>query len=336
MVGVARHFIKAHDVSFHKMNIFVSIASYKDPLLWKTVDNCLSNALHPENIYFGIVDQSDTAFNISQFSYRNKINYICFDPIYSRGPCWARSIAHSFYNNQTYVLQIDSHTVFDQYWDDRLIQSLNECLKKSSKVVISSYPRPFEIINDEVIKNKLDNTVMTFRPNETAAILEHNPVFAFISVNVVSEIPILGYHVAGGFIFTSGNFFQEIPYDPQIYFLGEEQNIAIRAWTHGWDIYHISEAPLYHLYYKSSNRPLHWDNEDDKNRSIKWVILNELSRNRMCDLLLRQKNLGIYGLGHTRSLREFSEFSGINYIDKTINTINNIEQSRKTINIIIT
>lgn len=318
MVRVAEHFIKVHDVFFNKMKIFVSIASYKDSLLWKTVDNCLSMALRPENISFGIVDQSEQQFNLADHTHRDKISYIHFNSFYSRGPCWARSIAHSLYNNEDYVLQIDSHTMFDQHWDDRLIQSFNECRINSSKVVISSYPRPFEIVNEELVKNKLDNTVMIFRPVGDAIITDYDPTFSFSSVNINSTTSILGYHVAGGFIFSSGNFFQEIPYDPHLYFIGEEQNIAIRAWTHGWDIYHISEAPLYHLYYKEANRTLHWDVEEEKNRLIKWTRLNNISKSRMCDLLFTKKNLGVYGLGHTRSLIEFSEFSGINYIDKTI------------------
>lgn len=34
--------------------IFIQIAAYRDPELLKTIEDCLKNADHPENLRFGI------------------------------------------------------------------------------------------------------------------------------------------------------------------------------------------------------------------------------------------------------------------------------------------
>jgi hypothetical protein len=305
------------------MTIFVSIASYKDPILWNTVSDCINNAEFPDKIKFGIVDQSDIEFDIDSHPNKKQITYFHFNPKYSRGPCWARSIANSFYTNEDFVLQIDAHTIFDKNWDTILIQTLNKCRTKSPKSLISSYPPAFKIVDGEFIKNIKENVVVVFKPNNNAVINEKDPGFGFIGYEINSNEPILGYHVAGGLIFAPGDFLLEVPYDPNVYFLGEEQNIAIRAWTSGWDLYQIPNIPIYHLYYSSSLRPLHWDKEDDKDRQLRWFELRDISSKRLCDLLFNQKNLGKYGLGSVRSLNDFAEFSGINYLDKTINRVNN-------------
>lgn len=303
------------------MTILVNIASYKDALLWKTVDDCLSNAFYSENIRFAIVDQTVTPYNIRSHIHCDKISYFHFHPDLSRGPCYARSIAHSFYAGEDYVLQIDAHTIFDKDWDLYLIKALNECQKFSEKCILSSYPQEFNITEDGIIKKQKPDYITVFKPKEDAVITNENPSFSFRGHNIKSSTPAVGIHVAGGFIFAPGNFFQEIPYDPALYFIGEEQNIAIRAYTHGWDIYHYPGIPVYHLYHSNNSRPLHWDKGEDTNRPIKWYTLRDRSRKRLADLLFNNENLGVYGLGRTRSLIDYNVLSGIDYINKKITVI---------------
>lgn len=303
------------------LTILVNIASYKDALLWKTVDDCLSNASYPDNIRFAIVDQTEIPYNIRSHIHCDKISYFHFHPDFSRGPCWARSIAHSFYAGEDYVLQIDAHTVFDKGWDIYLINALLSCQKLSEKCILSSYPQKFIITETGIVKNQKPNVITVFKPKVDAVITSENPSFSFKGYNIKSDKPAIGIHVAGGFIFAPGNFFQEILYDPCLYFIGEEQNIAIRAYTHGWDIYHYPGIPVYHLYHSNNSRPLHWDKDEDDYRQIKWYTLRERSRKRLADLLFNNENLGVYSLGKKRSLIDYSNFSGINYINKKINAI---------------
>lgn len=300
------------------MKIFVNIVSYRDPLLWDTINSCLDNCSDPGRLHFGIVDQSDSEYDIQKHYARDQITYFHMSPKYSRGPCWARSMAYSFYNGQDYFLQVDSHTVFDKNWDTKLLNTLAECQKENIKSILSSYPPEFQFVDDTVVKNSTVGIVTIFRPKDDAAITEENPSFSFKGYTVRGTDPVKGFHIAGGFIFGPAEFISQVPYDPAMYFLGEEQNLAVRAWTSGWDIYQTSDIPVYHLYHTKTKRPLHWDKDDDLNRPVRWYELQKKSRQRLADLVFQRKNLGIYGLGTVRSIQDFAEFSGIDYTNETI------------------
>jgi hypothetical protein len=96
----------------------------------------------------------------------------------------------------------------------------------------------------------------------------------------------------------------------------------VRAYTHGWDIYHTTHVPIYHLYntgeVETSHRELHWSPDVDEKRNQRWWDLDNKSKERMTNLLHRNKDLGVYGLGKSRSLVEYANFSGIDYRNKTL------------------
>ncbi len=46
------------------MKIFLSISSYKDPLLVNTLQSAYENAHHKENIVFAVVDQSESRLDL--------------------------------------------------------------------------------------------------------------------------------------------------------------------------------------------------------------------------------------------------------------------------------
>jgi hypothetical protein len=125
--------------------------------------------------------------------------------------------------------------------------------------------------------------------------------------------------MAAGCIFTRGRFVEDIPYDPNYYFYGEELSMALRAFTHGFSFFHIPDVPLFHLYTDVSNIPrkLHWDPEDDKNRAIKWNELEKKSLDRLDDLFAENIE-GSMGLGSERSLDDYAMISGIDLKNKKV------------------
>ncbi len=105
-----------------------------------------------------------------------------------------------------------------------------------------------------------------------------------------------------------------MPYDPNLYFMGEETSLAARLWTHGWDIYHPNRSLVFH-YWPRDYRRTHWDDVEG------WADLDARSRRRVCDLLAGQQSRDgatpapgdRYGLGCVRSLAEYQEFSGVDF-----------------------
>ena len=125
--------------------------------------------------------------------------------------------------------------------------------------------------------------------------------------------------MAAGCVFTRGDFVEEIPYDPNYYFYGEELSMALRAFTHGYSFFHIPDVPLFHLYTDVTNLPrkLHWDPEDDKNRAVKWHELEKNSLDRLDDLFAGNIE-DLMGLGLERSLEDYALLSGIDLKNKII------------------
>lgn len=298
--------------------IFVSIASYCDPLLQQTITDALAKATDKNGINFGIVEQApaDQRLNLRGI----KSRYVGIDPYEARGACWARSICMSLYQGEDYFLQIDSHMLFEDNWDELLIHRLNSC--PSPKPIISSYPNAFEMIDGEPKpKPSTDRAICHIVNGDFPA--DHF-VLSFIGQPAATDMA-PGFSVGAGCIFTKGQFVYEVPYDPWLYFHGEEQSIAARAFTFGWDIFHVP-LPLYHLYDTEPGncyRPKHWSEQDDQVRKQRWWEFDNAAKARI-NKLFSLHPLGIYGLGPVRSLRDYESFSGIDYTNRTIH-----EQARK-------
>ena len=304
------------------MTIFISVASYCDRLLEQTVRDALAKASRPDKLRFGIVEQNFMEKRFKFDDIKSQVRYVGIDVRDTRGACWARSLAMSLYSGETWFMQIDSHTVFDQGWDDTLLLAAARCSQMSPKFVISNYPHPFKMVDDAPVPEKTNDGGVCNYVNDDCEFKEENTIILFTASARASDTPLRGFHIAAGFIFTHGRFVYEVPYDPHLYFEGEEQTLSVRAWTHGWDIYHTTDIPIYHLYstgdVETSHREVHWSPNSDKERNQRWWELDNKSKARMTALLQQNADLGIYGLGKVRTLIEYANFSGIDYRNKTI------------------
>lgn len=292
--------------------IFISIASYCDDRLRYTMADALVKAKYKSDINFGIVEQAPLIKRINLRS--NKARYVGIDPFESRGACWARSICMSLYQGEEFFLQIDSHMLFDQDWDEKLINTLQAC--PSPKPIISSYPNAFEIIDGKPVRKPAAHRAICHIVKGDFP--EDSLVLSFEGRPVDSDL-VPGFTVGAGCIFTHGQFIQEVPYDPWLYFHGEEQALAARAYTFGWDIFH-TPLPIYHLYDTDPDncyRPKHWSEQDDKLRKQRWWELDKAAKERISKLFSGQ-SLGIYGLGPVRTLKQYEDFSGIDYTNRVI------------------
>ena len=92
------------------MSIFVSIASYRDPELIRTVRSAIDNKSGKHEIYFGIVVQ-DHEKDVPDLSWVTNLSLTIMHPKEARGAGFARAIAMHSYTGQDYYLQVDSHTL---------------------------------------------------------------------------------------------------------------------------------------------------------------------------------------------------------------------------------
>jgi hypothetical protein len=305
------------------MTVFVSIASYCDPVLGFTLGRALATARWPDQLHFGVVDQSPAgapqppAADVRPA----RLSYVRIDPLYARGPCWARAIAMSLYDGEQWFFQIDSHMDFDPRWDERLMAQALALLPGRQGLVLSAYPNAFAFEGGQVIRRPCTDKVLAHVVKPGSGFEPDHPVLGFEAHPVDQNTAVPGFHVAAGCLFAPGQFVQAFPYDPFYYFHGEEQALAARLFTHGWDIFHMPSQPVYHLYNTGESgappRPMHWDAAHDTQRQLTWWTLEQRSRARLAALLVGEP-LGVYGLGRVRSMADYAAFSGIDYAARTL------------------
>ena len=297
--------------------IFIQIASYRDPELLKTLDDCIKNAKNPTRLRFSICRQyspDDNGMDEPE-KYRDDDRFKIQDVLYteSKGVCWARNQVQQQYEGEDYTLQLDSHHRFAPNWDETLINMVLQLQKKGhKKPLLTSYVPSYDPEDDP--KSRVpDPWKMDFD-----RFIPEGAVFFLPSTiegwkDMTEPVPSRFYsaHMA----FSVGKFAEEVQHDPEYYFHGEEISIAVRAFTHGYDLFHPHRPVIWHEYTRKG-RTKHWDDHTGQNKTTNWGVTNSAShlRNRKLfemDGLKNDIDFGKYGFGDKRTVREYEKYAGI-------------------------
>lgn len=293
--------------------IFVQIASYRDPELVPTVRDLISKADNPNNLRICILNQWHEEDDIDLVEWKDdpRFEILSAKSHESKGVCWARNILNTKYDGEKYTLQIDSHHRFIQGWDTELISMLDKLIENGvKKPILTAYAPPYYPQSTDVINTPLQIDYDKFTPE---GILLTKPSIIPDHENLTS--PIKSRFISGHFIFTLGKFVNEVPYDRELYFYGEEITMAVRAFTNGWDLYTPHKVILYHEYTREG-KPKHWDEYK------RWEELDNHSHDRIRKLLgidgkvctpCLKKRMGVYHLGTKRTKEEYEQYSGIHF-----------------------
>lgn len=300
--------------------IFVQIASYRDVECQHTVKDLFEKATHPERVFVGICWQfvkgeDDICFEVP-YPRPDQVRVHEEDALTGKGACWARSLVQKLWRGEEFTLQIDSHMRFEQGWDELLLGMWRDC--EDEKAVLTCYP-PSYTPPDELERKWVFG--MAARPFDEHGILLLNGKPAFAVDKGLPKKPINGVFVSANMLFGPASIISDVPYDPNLYFFGEEITLAVRLWTHGYNIFHPNALVIYHDWVRN-RRPTHFgDHKDWRDidmRSfarVRHMLRTEIS----CDASITQ-GLDQFGLGNVRSLTEYEAHSGVDFTRKTIAT----------------
>ncbi len=237
--------------------IFVSIASYRDPEAPHTVRSLLEKADRPQNITIGVLSQLEQDHDSHcVVGSTPQVREVIVPARESRGACWARHrIFTTLMHDEDFVLQIDSHSRFDPGWDTCLLQMYEST--NDPNAVLSTYPSAFDP-HTGFFSPQMYNRFDCQNFNGEGLPIVSSAAF---SLDKAPATLALTPFIAGGCMFTTTRAVRTVPYDPFLYFVGEELNYAIRLWTHGFNIYTPNRGFMYHFYGKSPVAPKHWDDQ---------------------------------------------------------------------------
>jgi len=297
--------------------IFIQVASYRDPQLIPTINSIIENAKYPENLVFGIARQfneGDVFDDLSQFGDDERFRVLNIPYEEAQGVCWARHLTQQLYQNEEYTMQLDSHMRFEPNWDDEFISMIKQLQEKGhSKPLLTGYVSSFD--PDIYPKGR---TQEPWRMSFDRFIPEGTIFFLPESIpnwkNLTEPVPARFY--SAHFCFTLGQFSKEVQHNPEMYFHGEEMSITVRAYTHGYDLFHPHKILVYHEYTRKG-RTKHWDDHRD------WGQSNNNSHSIYRKLFgmdgtPQEGHDGPFGFGSVRTVRDYEKYAGILFEQRAV------------------
>ena len=296
--------------------IFVQIASFRDPQLSLTIESMLENAKFPKNLVIGICNQynKEDDFNIDEYRKDKRFKIIDVLDVDSKGVCWARNQVQQLYKKEEYTLQIDSHMRFEKDWDETLINMFKQLQDKGfEKPLLTGYVSSFDPDNDP--KGRVNEpwrmSFDRFIPEGAVFFLpETIPNWQSLTEPVPSRF------YSAHFCFTLGKFAEEVQHDPEFYFHGEEISIAVRAHTHGYDLFHPHKVVIWHEYTRKG-RIKQWDIDKE------WYKKNDSSHKKNRQLFGMDgeevtMDFSKYGFGTERTLKDYEIYSGLRFSKRAV------------------
>lgn len=274
--------------------VFASVVSLDERETPQTVRDIVEKA--NRSVRLAVVLQSANGELIHELRSIPEVELTVLQVANARGPVYARALANSYYRGEPYFYQCDAHTLHADGFDDFFIGWLDAL--EGDKNLISTYAPPsyFEPGTSYITPLYWDDSGLHVTRID----------------GLENDAPVPARFLGGGQIFAPGRFVLDLPYDACLYFHGEEQSLAIRAWTKGWRIY---APPRVVTWYSNPTEPCprHWEVFPNS-----WADLAHIATRRARILFgWEDGNLGPFGVT-AEELAAWAEWSGCDPAARTI------------------
>jgi len=302
--------------------ILIHLPAYREPELIPTIKSALSNAKFPDRIHFGICRQfnpEDQFDNVDE--YRDDPRFKIYDMPYeeAKGLAYARAIINEkLLEDEDFLLQLDAHHRFTKNWDTTLIKWYDNLKKEGHNPLICGYLPYYNPFDDP--KGRVKEPWWS----SAASFYDHGTIFirptAFSTDWKKLKKPVPARFLSGHFCFGPNKWAKEIKHDPDIFFSGEELNLTVRSFTHGYDLFHPHRVVIWHATMREERSgKLVWDDQSRKG-SRQWIDQQDSARAKIRQLLRVEDNgfdMSGYDLGTVRTLRDYEKYAGIHFKKKS-------------------
>lgn len=303
-----------------KNTIFIHLPAYREPELVPTIKNAIAQAKYPKRLRFGICRQfhpDDKFDNVDEYRSDKRFKIIDIPHEQAKGLPYARYRINELITDEEYILQLDAHHRFVKHWDVELINMHNGLEKKGFKPILTGYLPYYNPFNDPA-----ERTMEPWQ-QQFASFYPHGTIFirpgGIPNWKQMTE-PFHSRFISGHFAFARAEWAREIKHDADIYFSGEELNLTVRSFTHGWDLFHPHKLVIWHATMREErNGKLVWD--DQSKRGEDWWSAQNNARAKIRQLLKTEDNgydLTGYDLGTVRTLRDYEKYAGFNFKKRSV------------------
>lgn len=304
-----------------KNQIFVHLPAYREPELIPTIEDCIARAKYPKRLVFGICrqfKQEDGFDNVDKYRKDKRFKIIDMPYEQAKGLPYARARINELITTEDYILQLDSHHRFTDNWDETLLDMHGKLEKKGFKPILTGYLPYYSPFNEPVgrCQEPWQQQFASFYPHGTIFIRP-----GLLEGWQTRTEPIHSRFLSGHFCFARSKWAKEIKHDPEIYFSGEELNLTVRSFTHGYDFFHPHKIVIWHATMREERAgKLVWD--DQYKRGEDWHSAQTHAWRRIRNLLRTQKDKDVdlkgYDLGKVRTLRDFEKYAGFHFSKKGV------------------
>lgn len=264
--------------------------------------------------------------------YTENIRTVRFFHMAAKGPVYARSFIRKVLGNEDFCMAINAATDFAEGWDD--LATTEWVAAHNEYAVLSTVPL--------TVKERAHHDI-SFKgsPNEVPRQCkvkigpERVPLYEKLTDGKAVGLtqPLLSRAHSPSFAFAKCHYETNVPHDPFAAQLDEAEQFPhyARLWTRGYDVY----TPSRNLVYRDNATPhplhrggledgdevqRHWKMNSDERRDAFHRMKTMLDVHHGGDVdptsysgkgASARANLGIYGLGQRRTLRQLEDFVGI-------------------------
>ncbi|MGN2640768.1 GlcNAc-transferase family protein [Nocardia takedensis] len=250
--------------------IFVQIPAYRDAELAPTLHSLYDNAADPAALRTCVVWQYGPGEGLPEpTTALPNLDLVAVPAERSEGCNWARAIAQRRWDGEPYTLLIDSHHRFAPGWDRRLIDMYERLARTGvSKPLLTAYLPPYEPGDSR--RGTTPTKLGPYRRQRGLLVR----LMSYPLPHAPRQGPVPAEFLSLHFVFTAGRFAEEVSFDPEVYFLGDEVATSLLCYTHGYDLFHPHVVVGWHRY-RRTERVAHWDDHPD------WVARQEHSFERL-------------------------------------------------------
>lgn len=287
-------------------DIDISVASYRDPELLPTIRSAWINARNPDELHFTVISQAENEEHPDlSFIPEDQITYHKFHWTESQGACWARYIGSSDIKGK-YFLQVDSHSRFRPNWDSIITNTYDVSHNHYGDMVFTCYPEGYKILDNGEDELHYRDEIYKIIPFWNTVEKMIGPEFEIASNSPYGDEI---HYLSANSLFCLADYMEQVPYDPLLYFYGEEPSMGLRFFTRDIKLINTPVNFMFHEYKATwkpemPKRKLHWDDNPE------WHILNRQSYERLAKIMTGQ-DVGIYGIGSDALYQKWIDETGI-------------------------